>query len=35
MRADGHDISYSRLKQRVRKLKQEGKIKVEKRVEGV
>jgi DNA invertase Pin-like site-specific DNA recombinase len=33
MRADGHDISYSRLKQRVRKLKQEGKIKVERRVE--
>jgi DNA invertase Pin-like site-specific DNA recombinase len=35
MRADGHDISYSRLKQRVRKLKHEGKIKVERRVENV
>ena len=33
MRADGHDISYSRLKQRVRKLKQKGKIRVETRVE--
>jgi DNA invertase Pin-like site-specific DNA recombinase len=33
MRADGHDISYSRLKQRVRKLKQERKIRVETRVE--
>jgi DNA invertase Pin-like site-specific DNA recombinase len=33
MKEDGYNISYSRLKQRIRKLKQEGKIKVETRVE--
>lgn len=33
MKEDGYNISYSRLKQRVRKLKQEGKIKVETKVE--
>jgi hypothetical protein len=33
MKEDGYNISYSRLKQRIRKLKQEGKIKVETKVE--